>query len=67
MVVVGLALLLLTIVFRSLYVPIKAAVRLPAQLAASMGVVVWIFQDGNLADVSTWRSPGRCCRSCRSC
>jgi RND superfamily putative drug exporter len=50
-VVVGLALLLLTIVFRSLYVPVKAALGFLLSIAASMGVVVWIFQDGNLADV----------------
>jgi uncharacterized membrane protein YdfJ with MMPL/SSD domain len=50
-VVVGLALLLLTIVFRSVLVPIKAAAGFLLSIGASMGVVVWIFQDGNLADV----------------
>ena len=50
-VVVGLALLLLTVVFRSVLVPIKAAAGFLLSIAASMGVVVWIFQDGNLADV----------------
>jgi uncharacterized membrane protein YdfJ with MMPL/SSD domain len=50
-VVVGLALLLLMVVFRSVLVPIKAAAGFLLSIAASMGVVVWIFQDGNLADV----------------
>jgi uncharacterized membrane protein YdfJ with MMPL/SSD domain len=50
-VVVGLALLLLTVVFRSVLVPLKAAAGFLLSIAASMGVVVWIFQDGNLADV----------------
>jgi uncharacterized membrane protein YdfJ with MMPL/SSD domain len=49
-VVVGLALLLLMIVFRSVLVPIKAAVGFLLSIAAAMGVVVWIFQDGHLAD-----------------
>jgi uncharacterized membrane protein YdfJ with MMPL/SSD domain len=50
-VVVGLALLLLTMVFRSILVPIKAALGFLLSIAASMGLVVWIFQDGNLADL----------------
>ena len=50
-VVVGLALLLLTVVFRSILVPIKAAAGFLLSIAASMGLVVWIFQDGNLADL----------------
>jgi len=51
LVVVGLALLLLTVVFRSILVPIKAAVGFLLSIAAAMGVTVWIFQDGNLADL----------------
>ena len=50
-VVVGLALLLLTVVFRSILVPIKAAAGFLISIAASMGLVVWIFQDGNLAEL----------------
>jgi RND superfamily putative drug exporter len=49
-VVVGLALLLLTVVFRSVLVPIKAAAGFLLSIAASMGLVVWIFQDGHMAD-----------------
>ena len=50
-VVVGLALLLLMVVFRSIWVPIKAAAGFLLSIAAAMGLVVWVFQDGNLADL----------------
>jgi putative drug exporter of the RND superfamily len=49
--VVGLALLLLTLVFRSVPVPLKAVLGFLLTIAASLGAVVWIFQQGNLADV----------------
>src|SRR5262249_16759220 len=58
LVVVGLALLLLTIVFRSIWVPIKAAVGFLLSIATSLGVVVWIFQDGHLADAFGVSNPG---------
>jgi RND superfamily putative drug exporter len=57
-VVVGLALLLLTMVFRSVLVPLKAAFGFLLSIAASLGLVVWIFQDGNLADVFSVANPG---------
>jgi uncharacterized membrane protein YdfJ with MMPL/SSD domain len=47
-VVVGLALILLTVVFRSILVPIKAIAGFLLSIAASLGLVVWVFQDGNL-------------------
>src|SRR4051812_25673507 len=47
-VVVGLALLLLMVVFRSVLVPLKAAAGFLLSIPASLGVTVWIFQDGNL-------------------
>jgi putative drug exporter of the RND superfamily len=50
-VVVGLALLLLMVVFRSVLVPIKAAAGFLLSIGAAMGIVVWVFQDGNLADL----------------
>jgi putative drug exporter of the RND superfamily len=50
-VVVGLALLLLMVVFRSVLVPIKAAAGFLLSIGAAMGATVWIFQDGNLADL----------------
>jgi uncharacterized membrane protein YdfJ with MMPL/SSD domain len=48
LVVVGLAMLLLVLVFRSILVPLKAAVGFLLSIAASMGLVVWVFQDGHL-------------------
>jgi uncharacterized membrane protein YdfJ with MMPL/SSD domain len=50
-VVVGLALLLLTVVFRSVLVPIKAVGGFLLSIAASLGLVVWVFQDGNLSSL----------------
>jgi RND superfamily putative drug exporter len=49
--VVGLALFLLTLVFRSIPVPLKAVAGFLLTIAASLGAVTWIFQQGNLADV----------------
>jgi uncharacterized membrane protein YdfJ with MMPL/SSD domain len=46
--IVGLALLLLLLVFRSVFVPVKAVLGFLLTIAAAFGVVVWIFQDGNL-------------------
>ena len=48
---VGLALLLLMVVFRSVLIPLKAAAGFLLSIAASLGAVVWVFQEGNLADV----------------
>jgi len=47
-VVVGLALILLMVVFRSILVPLKAAAGFLLSIGASMGLVVWVFQDGHL-------------------
>ncbi|MGW1267758.1 MMPL family transporter [Streptomyces sp. NPDC002491] len=49
-IVVGLSLILLTMVFRSLVVPLKAAVGFLLSVAASLGAVVALFQWGWLAD-----------------
>ncbi|WP_150306872.1 MMPL family transporter [Planctomonas psychrotolerans] len=49
-VVVGLSIVLLMIVFRSVFVPIKAAVGFLLSVVVSFGVVVTIFQDGFLAE-----------------
>jgi len=57
-VVVGLALLLLTMVFRSILVPVKAALGFLLSIAASMGLTVWIFQDGNMANLFDVGSTG---------
>ncbi|WP_119727546.1 MMPL family transporter [Thermomonospora amylolytica] len=49
-VVVGLALVLLTLVFRSVVVPVKAAAGFLLSVGAAFGIVVAVFQWGWLAD-----------------
>jgi len=44
--------------FRSVLVPLKAAVMNALSLAASFGVLVWVFQDGNLAGLLDFEPPG---------
>jgi len=51
LVVVGLALLLLGIVFRSILVPVKAAAGFLLTIASAMGITVWVFQQGHLNDL----------------
>ncbi|WP_034215722.1 MMPL family transporter [Actinoplanes subtropicus] len=48
-VVVGLAILLLLIVFRSILVPVKAAFGFLLSVLAALGTVVTVFQEGHLA------------------
>ncbi|MEV7831888.1 MMPL family transporter [Streptomyces subrutilus] len=50
-VVVGLAIVLLTVVFRSLLVPLKAALGFLLSVLASLGAVVMVFQHGYGADL----------------
>ena len=50
-VVVGLSLLLLMIVFRSLLIPVKAGIFNLLSIAGAFGVVTFIFQDGNFASL----------------
>ncbi|MER6361613.1 MMPL family transporter [Kitasatospora sp. NPDC001527] len=50
-VVVGLAVLLLLVVFRSILVPIKAAVGFLLSVVAALGAVVAVFQWGWLAEL----------------
>ncbi|NSL43791.1 MMPL family transporter [Streptomyces sp. 8P21H-1] len=57
-VVVGLAFLLLTMVFRSLLVPLKAALGFLLSVSAALGAIVAIFQWGWLADVVGVDQPG---------
>jgi RND superfamily putative drug exporter len=49
--VVGLALLLLMLVFRSILVPVKAAAGFLLTIAAALGIVTFIFQKGHLMSV----------------
>ena len=48
LVVVGIAAIILMIVFRSLLVPLTAVLGFLLTIGATLGVVVWIFQDGHL-------------------
>jgi RND superfamily putative drug exporter len=48
-VVVGLSLLLLGVVFRSLLIPVKAGIFNLLSISGAFGVVTLIFQDGNFA------------------
>jgi RND superfamily putative drug exporter len=50
-VVVGLSLLLLAVVFRSLLVPVKAGLFNLLSIAGAFGVVTWVFQDGHFASL----------------
>ncbi len=50
-IVVGLSLILLMTVFRSLVIPVKAAVGFLLSVGASLGLVVAVFQWGWLADI----------------
>lgn len=51
LVVVGLCLVLLTMVFRSIWVPVKASLGYLLSVGAAFGVVTLVFQHGVLADV----------------
>ncbi|MCZ4499140.1 MAG: hypothetical protein JWQ74_1693, partial [Marmoricola sp.] len=57
-VIVGLALLLLILVFRSILVPIKAVAGFLLSIGASMGMVVWVFQEGHLGSLFNVETPG---------
>lgn len=58
LVVIGLALLLLGLVFRSIVVPIKAALGFLLAVGASLGCVVAVFQWGWLSSVFGVDTPG---------
>ncbi|MET7474577.1 MMPL family transporter [Streptomyces sp. NPDC005648] len=57
-VVVGLAIVLLLLVFRSLLVPVKAAVGFLLSVLAALGTVVLVFQQGHGADLLGVESTG---------
>lgn len=58
LIVVGLSIILLMMVFRSVLVPIKAALGFLLSVVASFGVVVAIFQWGWFADLLHVENPG---------
>ncbi|NUS82949.1 MAG: MMPL family transporter, partial [Streptomyces sp.] len=49
--IVGLAVVLLMVVFRSVFVPLKAALGFLLSVLAALGVVVLVFQQGHLASL----------------
>lgn len=49
---------LLFLMTQSLVIPLKALLTNALSLSASLGVLVWVFQDGHLADVLGFRSTG---------
>jgi RND superfamily putative drug exporter len=51
LVVVGLALVLLAVVFRSVVIPAKAAVMNILSIGAALGTITFVFQDGHLASL----------------
>jgi RND superfamily putative drug exporter len=50
-IVIGLTMILLLVVFRSILVPVKAALAILLSIASSFGVIVAVFQWGWLKDV----------------
>ncbi|MFI7601524.1 MMPL family transporter [Actinoplanes sp. NPDC049681] len=56
--VVGLSVLLLMLVFRSLLVPLKAALGFLLTVGATFGITVLVFQEGHLANLVGLSTPG---------
>ena len=56
--VFGVAFMLLLVTFRSIVIPIKAILLNVLSVAAALGIVTWVFQDGNLESVLGFDSTG---------
>jgi uncharacterized membrane protein YdfJ with MMPL/SSD domain len=56
--VFAVAFALLLVTFRSIVIPIKAILLNVLSVAAAMGIVTWVFQDGNLESVFGFQSTG---------
>jgi RND superfamily putative drug exporter len=56
--VFAMAFVLLLVTFRSIVIPIKAIVLNILSVAASLGIVTWVFQDGNLEGFLNFDSTG---------
>jgi uncharacterized membrane protein YdfJ with MMPL/SSD domain len=52
------AFMLLLVTFRSIVIPIKAILLNVLSVAAAMGIVTWVFQDGNLEGLLDFESQG---------
>jgi RND superfamily putative drug exporter len=56
--VFAVAFLLLLVTFRSIVIPIKAILLNVLSVAAALGIVTWVFQDGNLESLLGFDSTG---------
>ena len=56
--VFAVAFALLLVTFRSIVIPIKAILLNILSVAAAMGIVTWVFQDGNLESLLDFESTG---------
>ena len=56
--VFAVAFLLLLVTFRSIVIPIKAIALNILSVAAALGIVTWVFQDGNLEGLLNFDSTG---------
>jgi RND superfamily putative drug exporter len=56
--VFSVAFLLLLVTFRSIVIPVKAILLNLLSVAAALGIVTWVFQDGNLESLLGFRSTG---------
>jgi RND superfamily putative drug exporter len=54
----GATFLILMLLFRSLFIPVKALVLSAGTLAATFGVMVWIFQEGHLSKLFNFTPTG---------
>jgi len=54
----GASAVILFLLFGSVVIPIKAVIMTLLSITASFGALVWIFQDGNLANVLGFTTPG---------
>jgi trehalose monomycolate/heme transporter len=57
-VVLGFTLVLLFIAFRSLVLPIKAVLMNLLSVSAAIGILTWVFQEGNLSGLLDFRAVG---------
>jgi putative drug exporter of the RND superfamily len=57
-IVVGATFLILLVLFRSLFIPLKALVLSVISLSATFGVMVWIFQEGHLSGLLDFTPTG---------
>ncbi|MBT2291504.1 MMPL family transporter [Paenibacillus albidus] len=58
MVIIGLAFILLMVVFRSLLVPLKAVLGFILSLAATLGFTVFVIQDGHMGSLFGFHGTG---------